>query len=69
VATELGLVQRTGAWYAIGENRLGQGREAAREALEQSPEVAAQLAQKVWELVRGGKRPPVAGTPAAEAEE
>jgi len=30
---ELGIISRSGAWYAYGETRLGQGRERAREYL------------------------------------
>ena len=32
-----GVLQKTGSWYSFGEQRLGQGREQAREALDQAP--------------------------------
>ena len=35
--TEHGIVQKSGTWFSFGEQRLGQGREQAREALENSP--------------------------------
>ncbi|MBM3759045.1 MAG: recombinase RecA [Acidobacteria bacterium] len=36
-AVESEIVNKAGSWYSFGEQRLGQGREQAREALEASP--------------------------------
>ena len=40
---EYKLVTRSGAWYAYGEHKLGQGREAAKAFLREHPEIALQL--------------------------
>ncbi|MCY0881948.1 MAG: recombinase RecA, partial [Firmicutes bacterium] len=37
LAVELGLVQKSGAWYGYGDLRLGQGRENTREFLKNNP--------------------------------
>ena len=37
------LVQKAGAWYSIGEERIGQGKENARQYLKENPELAQQL--------------------------
>jgi len=37
------LVQKAGAWYSIGEERIGQGKENARQYLKENPAVAQQL--------------------------
>jgi recombination protein RecA len=37
------IVQKNGSWFSLGEERLGQGREAARAMIEGSPELAGRL--------------------------
>ncbi len=43
MAVELGLMQKSGSWFSMGEMRIGQGRDAARQYLRDNPEVAEQL--------------------------
>ena len=43
LAVKLDLVQKSGSWFAMGETRLGQGRDASREYLQSNPEVADKL--------------------------
>jgi len=57
VASELGIVSRTGTWYAFGDIRLGQGRENAREYLRQNPELTARIEAQVREAVGLLRRP------------
>jgi len=40
---KLGLVDKRGAFFAYGETRLGQGKEAARSFLAEKPELAAEI--------------------------
>lgn len=47
VATEADIVKKAGAWYSYGEERLGQGRENAKEFLEQNPELLKEIEHKV----------------------
>jgi recombination protein RecA len=42
-ALERGVVSKSGAWYALGELRLGQGREKARSYLEEHPGLMTEL--------------------------
>ena len=37
MGVEAGVVKKSGAWYTCGEQRLGQGREAAKEMLAPIP--------------------------------
>ena len=43
LAAKLDLVQKSGSWFAMGETRLGQGRDAAKQYLKDNPEVCDQL--------------------------
>jgi recombination protein RecA len=47
MAVEDKLVQKSGAWFSYGETRLGQGREKARQFLEEDPILTAELREKV----------------------
>lgn len=54
LATDLGIVSKTGAWYSYGETRLGQGRENVRDFLRQNPAVAREIEDKVREALSLG---------------
>src|SRR5215510_4175730 len=47
IASEQGIIEKAGAWYAFGGERIGQGRENARDFLREHPEVAATIEAKV----------------------
>jgi recombination protein RecA len=50
MATDANLVQKSGSWFSLDGERLGQGRDAARTFLEQQPKLLTQLESKVLEL-------------------
>ena len=43
LGVKLDLVQKSGSWFAMGELRLGQGRDAAKQYLKDNPEVCDKL--------------------------
>lgn len=45
------LVNKTGAWYSIGDVRMGQGRENARKFIQENHEIEAQLESKLREIL------------------
>ena len=47
VATDLGIVRKSGAWFYLGEERLGQGRENAKEFLNNNPDVLNDIVDRV----------------------
>ncbi len=42
-AVHYGLVQKSGAWFSMGETRIGQGRENAKKYLLENPELMVEL--------------------------
>jgi recombination protein RecA len=44
---EMGLVKKSGAWFNVGDIRLGQGRENAKEYLRQNSDVAAAIEEQI----------------------
>src|SRR5947199_3864060 len=57
LATEDKLIDKSGAWFSMGGERIGQGRENAKQWLRDNPERAAELRQKV--LQKRGMATPV----------
>ena len=49
MGVEAGVVKKSGAWYTCGEQRLGQGREAAKETLRTNPDLRDELEAQVRE--------------------
>ena len=49
MAVECGAAKKSGAWYTYGEQRLGQGREAAKQTLHDNPDLRDELEAKVRE--------------------
>jgi len=50
---ELGIVKKSGSWYAFGDVRLGQGKENARIFLKENPEIASELEKQIMEVISG----------------
>jgi recombination protein RecA len=64
-----GIVEKSGAWYSYNDERIGQGRENARQFLKENPDACEQLASAVY-AAKGLKRLVRAdAAPVAEAEE
>lgn len=49
LAASEGVVSKSGAWYAYEGNKIGQGRENAKNYLKENPEVFAEIEKKVRE--------------------
>ncbi|MDQ3467591.1 MAG: recombinase RecA [Chloroflexota bacterium] len=47
VGVDLGLVRKSGAWFYLGEERLGQGRENAKEFLKHNPDVLEEIRGRI----------------------
>ncbi|QKJ68000.1 recombinase RecA [Deefgea piscis] len=51
------IVEKAGAWYSYGGNKIGQGLENSRQYLKDNPEVADEIARKVREKLNGAPLP------------
>lgn len=47
MAVARNIVDKAGAWFAYGDQKIGQGREAAKQYLQNNPEVMQEVAEKV----------------------
>ncbi|WP_456363912.1 recombinase RecA [Priestia aryabhattai] len=50
IGTEVDIVQKSGSWYAYNDERLGQGRENAKEFLKQNPDIRRTIEEAIMEF-------------------
>jgi len=68
LATGQGLITKSGAWYSLGSDRIGQGRENAKTYLKEHPEVADDLEKQI-RAAHGMLPPETPETPKAPQEQ
>jgi recombination protein RecA len=68
LASDVGVIARSGTWYAYGETKIGQGRENARQFLRDNPDVRAEVRKRVLEIKLPKPAPGSNGTPETAAE-
>jgi recombination protein RecA len=51
LAAEAGIIQKSGAWYSYGDQRIGQGRENAKLFVRDNPALMAEVETKVKEVL------------------
>ena len=54
-AVKHGIIDKRGAWYTMGETKVGQGKENAVQFIEQNPEIAVEVEKKIREIVFPGQ--------------
>ena len=47
LATQLGYIEKSGAWYSYNQEKIGQGKENVRVYLKENPQIAGLLEQKI----------------------
>ncbi len=62
LGTDLAIVDKKGTWFSYAGNRLGQGREAAREELKKSPKLVDEIEKAIFAKVADGKSLPLKET-------
>lgn len=53
LGVELDVVQKSGSWFSYGGNKLGQGRDAVKQLIEDNPELMEELERKIKEKIMG----------------
>jgi recombination protein RecA len=47
MGVDMGIIQKSGAWFSMDEERLGQGRENAKEFLQNNPDLMTEIEDKI----------------------
>jgi recombination protein RecA len=68
-AVKYEIIDKKGAWYAYGEEKIGQGRDSAKNYLETNPALATEIEQRLRALMFPGREgnPPAPAAVAAES--
>ncbi len=53
LGVEKGIIEKAGSWFSYNGQRIGQGRESAREYLRNNPKVAEEIERKIKEALSG----------------
>jgi recombination protein RecA len=56
IGSDMGIVEKSGAWYSFNSDRIGQGRDSAKEFLKTHPDIAKDIREKILDKA-GVKRP------------
>lgn len=49
MGVDMGVIQKSGAWYSYDSSRLGQGRDSVKEVIKDNPELMDELEEKIKE--------------------
>jgi recombination protein RecA len=50
---KFGLIKKSGAWYSYGDQKIGQGREKAKEFLKENPDIYEEIKEKIIQNISG----------------
>src|SRR5712664_2526553 len=66
IGVNLGVLEKSGAWYIHNGDRLGQGKDNARDFLNENPQLAREIEAKIREKAGVAKPSPAAAEPVEE---
>ncbi len=62
LAVQMDIVQKSGSWFSMGDERIGQGKDSVKTYLMERPELAeqveAQVRENLWKLTGGAPKAP-----------
>jgi recombination protein RecA len=47
LGVELNIIKKSGSWFSYGETKLGQGRDAVKQLIQDNPEMATEMEAKI----------------------
>jgi recombination protein RecA len=57
IGLSMNLINKSGAWLSYGEERLGQGRENAKEFLKEHPEIGQEIEARIRAMIQANQLP------------
>ncbi len=61
MAVQMEIIQKSGSWFGMGDERIGQGKDSVKAFLQNNPEIAEDVERRVrenmWKLMSGAKAP------------
>ena len=62
LAVQMDIIQKSGSWFSMGDERIGQGANSVKDYLIANPEIAARVEAEVrenlWKLTGGAPKAP-----------
>ena len=55
LGSELNIIKKSGSWYSYNDTKLGQGRDAAKQCVEDNPELADELSELIFDALKANK--------------
>ena len=52
LGTELGIIKKSGSWYSYNDTKLGQGRDACKQVIQDNPELAEELEGLIFQAMQ-----------------
>ena len=66
LAVQMEIIQKSGSWFSMGDDRIGQGKESVKTYLQERPELAeqveAEVRENLWKISGGAPKAPAKAT-------
>ena len=53
MGVETGIIKKSGSWFSYGDSKLAQGRDACKRLIQDNPELASELEDKIMAVLNG----------------
>lgn len=53
MGVETGIIKKSGSWFSYGDSKLAQGRDACKRLIQDNPELATELEEKIMNVLNG----------------